>query len=242
IGEVAEAVMQINNRVKTVLCQSSPVSGDLRLRELRWVAGEKRTETTHREWGFVFKVDLGRCSFSPRLSYERMRVARQVKSREVVVNMFAGIGCFSVLIAKHAKAKKVCSIDINPDAISYARENVGLNRVRYIVEPIEGDAEEVIARRLVTLADRVLMPLSKKAYEYLECAVMALKPAGGVIHYYGFTHAKRDENPVGKVEERVSEKMLGLNVEFEVTFGKVVRTVGPKWFQIVLDILVNKKR
>lgn len=89
--DIAEAVMTINKHVKTVLRQVSPVSTDYRLRGLCWVAGEKRTETVHREHGCLFKVDLARCYFSPRLLYERRRIARQVAQGEVVVNMFSGL-------------------------------------------------------------------------------------------------------------------------------------------------------
>ncbi|MEM2673367.1 MAG: class I SAM-dependent methyltransferase family protein, partial [Candidatus Bathyarchaeia archaeon] len=204
---IADAVMQVNKSVRVVLCQVSPVSGELRLRELNWLLGEKRTETIHREHGCLFKVDLAKCYFSPRLSYERMRIAKQVKPGEVIVNMFAGVGCFSIIIAKHSRAEKVYSIDINPDAVQYMQLNTVLNKVENVVEPIEGDSKEVIESRLQDVADRVLMPLPLKAYEYLDCAVMALKPAGGVIHYYDFEHAKKSEEPATKVINRASEKL-----------------------------------
>jgi len=235
---IADAVMQVHKNVRTVLCQVSPISGELRLRELRWLRGEKRTETTHREHGCLFKVDLNKCYFSPRLSYERMRIAKQVKPGEVVVNMFAGVGCFSILIAKFSKAKRVYSIDINPEAVRYMRINVALNKVEDVVEPIEGDSKEVIVSRLRNVADRVLMPLPEKAYEYLEYALMALKPSGGIIHYYDFEHAGRSEDPVKKVVDKVSRKLLNLHVSFDVISSRIVRTVGPRWYQVVLDIFI----
>jgi len=240
--DVAEAVVQTNKHIKTVLCQSSPVQGDLRLRELEWVAGERKTETIHKEWGCVFKVDLARCYFSPRLSYERMRIASQVKPYETVTNMFAGVGCFSIVIAKHAKPAKVYSIDINPVAVHYARENVCLNKVGHIVEVIEGDSKTVIVKQQQNTVDRVLMPLPEKAYEYLEYALAALKPDGGAIHYYDFVHAGKDENPVDKIRRKVAGRLKELGADFDLTFGRIVRTVGPRWFQIVVDIRVYTKR
>lgn len=242
-GEIiADAVMRIHRNVKTVLCQVGPTSGELRLRELKWLRGEKRTETIHREHGCLFKVDLSKCYFSPRLSYERMRVARQVKPGEVVVNMFAGVGCFSVLIAKFSKAEKVFSIDINPEAVRYMRINVSLNRVDGLVEPIEGDSKEVIVSRLRGTADRVLMPLPEKAYEYLDYALMALKPCGGVIHYYDFEHAGKNEDPIKKVIDKVSRKLLNLGAIFNILSSRIVRTVGPRWYQVVLDIFICDSR
>jgi len=240
--EISEAVLRTNTHVKTVLRQTSPVSGECRLRELMWVAGERKTETIHKESGCSFKVDLEKCYFSPRLSYERMRIARQVRPQEVIVNMFAGVGCFSIIVAKHSKVSKVYSIDINPVANQYALENVRSNKVRHIVEPILGDSKDIVMSRLLNIADRVLMPLPERAFEYLEYAIAALKPDEGMVHYYDFTNAKRDEEPVGKVSRKAAGKMLSMNVGLEIPFGKVVRTTGPRWFQVVLDMLVRKKR
>ncbi len=237
---VAEAIMQIHKRVKTVLQQVSPVSGDFRLRKLEWIDGEKRTETVYREHGCSIKVDLGACYFSPRLSYERMRIAQKVKPGEVVVNMFAGVGCYSIIIAKISEAKRVYSIDINPIAFKYMLENVRLNKVERRVVPIQGDAKKVVEERLQNVADRVLMPLPEKAYEYLDCAHLALKPVKGWIHYYDFEHARKDESPIEKTKEKVSGKLKTIFADFKISFGRVVRTTGPNWYQVVLDLQAQK--
>jgi len=239
--EIAKAIMEINRHVKTVLNQVSPVSGSFRLRRLEWIMGEKRTVTIHREYGCLFKVDLEKCYFSPRLSYERFRVAELVRPSETVINMFAGVGCFSILIAKRSKVDKVYSIDLNPWAIKYAIENIRLNGVEHIVEAILGDAKMIIEERFVETADRVLMPLPEKAYEYLDYAIEALKPNGGTIHYYDFIHAGKDEDPICKVKEKISRKLNKFGFDFKFEFGRIVRTVGPRWFQVVLDVRVNKR-
>jgi len=236
---IAEAIMQTHRRVRTVLCQTGPVSGDFRLRKLEWVMGEKKTETIHREHGCAFKVDLEACYFSSRLSYERMRIARLAQPGEVVVNMFAGVGCYSIIIAKHSEAQKIYSIDINPSAVQYMQENIRLSKVEERVVPVRGDAKRVIEEKLRGVTDRVLLPLPERAYEYLDCAVLTLKPFGGWIHYYDFEHAKKGENPIEKIESKVCKKLRDFNVNFEVPFGRIVRGVGPNWFQIVLDIAVK---
>lgn len=239
---IAEAVMQTHNRVKTVLRQTGPVSSEFRLRRLEWVAGEEKTETVHREHGCVFKVDLKKSYFSPRLSHERMRVARQVQPGEVVVNMFAGVGCYSILIAKHALADRIYSIDLNPEAVQYMLENIRLNRVQDRVVAIHGDAKGVVQKRLKNVADRVLMPLPERAYEYLSYAILALKPMGGWVHYYDFEHAKKSEDPLEKVKAKVSEKLHGLHVDFGIPACRIVRTTGPNWYQTVLDVEIQSKK
>jgi tRNA (guanine37-N1)-methyltransferase len=239
---IAEAIMETHMNVKTVLQQASPVSGEFRVRRFEWLMGEKRTQTIHKEFGCMFKVDLERCYFSPRLSFERMRIARLVKPNEIVVNMFAGVGCFSVLMAKYGGAHTVYSIDLNPSAVKFMRENVRLNRVEGKVVSILGDAKDVITKHLLNVADRAVIPLPEKAYEHLDYAVVALKSSGGWIHYYDFEHATKTENPIEKVKEKISKKLQNLGAEFTLSYGRVVRPTGPNWYQVVLDIQIHKKR
>ena len=238
---IAEAIMSIHKNVKTVLAQISPVQGDFRLRRLEFVAGENKTHTVHKESECLFSVDVAKCYFSPRLFYERMRVARQVRAGETVVNMFAGVGCFSIIIAKHSAVKKVYSVDVNPAAFQFMQENVRLNRVCERVIPILGDAKKVVREKLRHVADRVLMPLPEKAFEYLPHALFALKDKGERwIYYYDFEHAKKDENPLEKVRLRVAEKLESLGAACEVSFSRIVRTTGPNWYQVVLDIKIER--
>jgi tRNA (guanine37-N1)-methyltransferase len=153
--------------------------------------------------------------------------------------MFAGVGCYSMVIARHSEAKKIYSIDINPTAVRYMQENVKLNKVEGRVVPIQGDAKKVVEERLRKIADRIIMPLPERAYEYLDCAVQSLKQTGGWIHYYDFEHAKKNENPVEKIESKVSEKLKMLSVDFVVPFERIVRMTGPNWYQVVLDIKIK---
>jgi tRNA (guanine37-N1)-methyltransferase len=236
---IAEVLMGVHKNVKTVLAQTGPVLGDFRIRKLEHLAGENKTVTLHRESGCLFRVDVGKCYFSPRLFYERMRIAKQVGDGEVVVNMFAGVGCFSIVMAKHSNVGKVYSIDVNPSAFQYMQENVRLNRVYGKVIPLLGDAKEIIEERLCHVADRVLMPLPEKALEYLPYALLALKKTG-LIHYYDFEHARKGENPIDKVKWKVAEKLEDLSVAFDFPFGRIVRSTGPNWYQIVLDIAVKQ--
>jgi tRNA (guanine37-N1)-methyltransferase len=234
----AKAIMSRHRNVKTVLLQTSPVSGDHRLRRLAHVAGENKTSTVHREFGCSFSVDVTECYFSPRLSHERIRIAKMVEPNETVVNMFAGVGCFSIVIAKHANNAKVFSIDVNPAAIRFMQENVRLNRVYGKVTPLLGDSKEIISKQLQRVADRVLMPLPEKALVYLPYAVAALKASGGWIHYYGLEHAKKAESPAEKAKLKVAGALDALGLDFELPFVRVVRSTGPNWFQLAADIHV----
>ncbi len=237
--KVANQIMALHRNVKTVFAQTSPIRGDFRVRELRLLAGEDKTSTKCKESGCVFAVDLEKCYFSPRLLYERSRIASLVEGGETVVNMFSGVGCFSIIIAKAVSQTKVFSIDVNPTAVQYMEENVRINRVYGKVIPLLGDSKDIINAQLQGTADRVLMPLPEKALEYLPYAVSALKKHGGWIHYYDFQHAMGNEKPVEKTKLKVAQKLDSLGVGYIFAFSRVVRSTGPNWYQTALDIQVT---
>jgi tRNA (guanine37-N1)-methyltransferase len=236
--EIANQIMAIHRNVKSVFVQTSPVLSDFRVRKLRLVSGEDKTSTRYRESGCAFAVDVAKCYFSPRLSYERSRIASLVEPGETVVNMFAGVGCFSIIIAKTANQTKVFSIDVNPIAVRYLEENVRVNKLYSRVVPILGDAKDVVRSQLQGLADRVLMPLPEKALEYLPYALLALKKHCGWVHYYGFQHAAGCENPVEKTKLEVAEKLHTMGAGYAFSFSRIVRSTGPNWYQTALDIQV----
>jgi tRNA (guanine37-N1)-methyltransferase len=237
--EVAKAILSVYKKVKTVFVQESTIVGDFRVRKLRCLAGENNAATVHKESGCLFKVNVEECYFSPRLLHERSRISEQIKSGETIVNMFAGVGCFSILIAKKAADAKIYSIDINPAAVKYMMENINLNRVYGKVIPLLGDSKNIIGAQLQRQADRVLMPLPEKALEYLPYALSALKLKGGWVHYYDFEHATRSESPPEKTKHKVAERLDSLGISYDFAFSRIVRSTGPNWYQTVLDIQVK---
>lgn len=237
---VAETVFEVNRRVRTILYQAAPVKSMFRVKKLIFLAGEPKTESVHREYGCVYRLDLAKVFFTPRLSYERIRVARMVEDGEYVLNMFAGVGCFSICIAKHSGARAVYSIDLNPVAYRFMVENVKLNRVENVVIPILGEAGELVESRFRGVADRVLEPLPDLAYAYLGAALNALKPEGGWIHYYNFIHIK-SRSPTDEVV-RVRRRIEKSKWKLEYAAWRKVRSTGPNWVQLALDLKVSRKR
>jgi tRNA (guanine37-N1)-methyltransferase len=236
---IANQIMACQKNIKTVLTPATSITGDFRVRELKHLAGEIKTVTCHKESGCSFKVDVEKCYFSPRLSFEHSRIAKLVESGETVINMFAGVGCFSILIAKTTSQTRVYSIDVNPTAIQCIEENVRINEVEESVFPILGDARDIINSKLQGVADRVLMPLPEIALQYIPCALSALKQTGGWIHYYDFQHAPGKENPAEKTKLKVAEKLDCLGVNYVFANSRVMRPTGPNWYQTVVDIKVE---
>jgi len=237
---VANQIISIHKNIKTVFTQTTAIKKGYRTRGLKLLAGENKTTTTYKESGCTFQVDVRKCYFSPRLSYERARIAKLVNSGETIVNMFAGVGCFSIIIAKAVPQTKVYSVDINPAAFQFMVENVRYNRVFGSVHPLLGDAKHVVETQLRGVADRILMPLPELALQYLPSALLALKPCGGWIHFHDFQHSTPDEDPVEKTKQKVAEKLEELDVGYTNANARVVRSTGPNWWHIVLDIHMTK--
>lgn len=230
---VGEAILNVHKRTHTVLGKSGAVEGLYRVREFEVIAGVGKTETLHKEHGCSYHVDLAKVYFSPRLSHEHSRIALQVRNGETVVDMFAGVGPFSVLIAKEHENVQVFAVDINPDAINYLKKNITVNYVEDRVVPILGDAREIIKERLMGVADRVIMNLPERAIEYVDVACEAIKPEGGIMHYYEFTS---EPNPLEAAEIRLIEavKQTNRNVQ-RIPLTRIVRATAPLTWQVAVD-------
>ncbi len=231
-SKIADALLQTQPNIKTVLKPLTPVIGEFRTREFEVIAGEPRTETVHREYGCLYKVDLARAYFTPRLSTERSRILSWINDGDTVVDMFAGVGPYSILLAKSKKPSKVIAIDKNPDAVHYLKENITLNSVKNI-EAIEGDAREE-AKKFAGTADHVIMNLPHNAYEFLDSAVLLTKP-GGIIHYYGITP---EDDLFESAVKLITEAAERAGRQVEVLEKRIVRSYAPYQYNICIEVRI----
>lgn len=227
---IGEAILRWSPKVRTVAVDEG-VHGELRIRKVRVIAGEPRTRTEHVEFGLRYLVDVERAYFSPRLGAERLRVAQQVAAGEVVVDMFAGVGPYAILIARTRSPRAVHAIDANPAAVELLRENVRRNRADAVVVH-EGPGQEILPR--VGPVDRVVMDLPQSAGEFLPAAVPHVRRRG-VVHFY--TIAER-----GLVEE-AKEETLELVRRGGRTAGvlttRIVRGYSPGRIHLALDLRIQ---
>jgi len=234
---VGDAVLQVNPEIRLVLRKAGETKGRFRTRVFQIIAGSGNTETTHREFACTFRLDVEKVYFNPRLSHERKRVANAVREGEHVVDMFAGVGPYSVLIARSHPTVTVYSIDINPDAYRYLAENAFLNQVADRVIPILGDAKELARGRLRGVADRVVMNFPSGARDFLADAALMLKRDGGWIHYYTF--ASRDDSlecVKTSFQDGIEAASRRINSFSHV---KVLKEVSPSKVQVVLDAQIG---
>lgn len=234
---IGNGILKVNPHIRLVLGKSSDIAGTFRTRKFEVIAGVGGTETIHREFSCRFHLDVATVYFNPRLSHERMRIAQQVKKGEWVVDMFAGVGPYSILIANQQPQSKVYSVDLNPAAIKYLKENTLTNGVADRVIPMLGDARRLAGKELRGIANRIIMNLPSEARNYLDAAMQILKDEGGMMHYYTFagrgvsTDIIRDsfrsavENQKRKVES--------------FRFCRVIKEIAPTRVQVAIDALVR---
>lgn len=234
---IGEALLKAHKQTRTVLAKSGAVKGVYRLRDFAVIAGVEKTVTIYQEYGCTYHLDVARAYFSPRLSNEHNRVASEVEDGEIVVDLFAGVGPFAIPIAKKHKNVQVYAIDLNPDAVSLLKKNIVVNRTEKQVVPILGDARQVVREQLLGKADRVIMNLPEIALEFVDVACEALKPEGGIIHYYGFL---KDSNPLEAAKVRLIQAVNQNKRQIKkILLAKTVREVAPYTWQVVVDAIIQ---
>jgi len=235
--EIGRLLLEHNHKARLVLRVKGETTADARTRVLERIAGGGPTLTRHGEHGAIYVVDVAKVFFSPRLSHERWRVAQQVQPGERIANMFAGAGCFSILIARHRTAT-VYSVDSNLDAVRCMRLGVASNRLAGRVLPILGDSERVSGS--MSGMDRVILPLPAKADRFLGIASHMLGRRGVIHHYRECAGSRSDCVPrsLKELEDHLSR--VEEEGHFDVVGSRVVRSVGPRRWHVAHDILFRR--
>jgi tRNA wybutosine-synthesizing protein 2 len=226
-ADVGKVTMQYDERICSVAVRTGPTSGYMRTPEYTIVAGTGDTVTTHVERGVRYRLDPLRVTFSGGNRSERIGMARRVRPGETVVDMFACVGQFSLPIAK-VDGVHVIAIEVNPIAYEFLVENILLNGVQGIVQPVFGDCR---TEHPVNAADRVVMGYLHNTIEYLPHALEALSDGGGHIHMHQAV-------PMMRAEE-VKQEALDLCVQsgFSAVIGtRKVKTYSEGVSHLVFDI------
>jgi len=230
--QIGEAIIETHKNLKTVL-EDKGVHGEFRTRKIGHISGEKKTVTIYREHGAELEVDVENVYFSPRLATERWRIVEKTKKNERVLDMFAGVGPYTVLIGRNVDVEKIYSIDLNPTAIDYLRKNIERNKIEDLVTVYEGDAEE-IAPNLD--CDRVIMNLPHSSKSFVRPALSALEDSG-VLHYYEIIEEDAKEGSLKSLLKQIEEE----GYEAEILERRVVRTYSSSKSHMAYDIQIENK-
>ncbi|MDD3247242.1 MAG: class I SAM-dependent methyltransferase family protein [Methanosarcina sp.] len=223
---IARALLSMYPKCRSVV-RDFGIEGQFR-QPIRELLLGTSTETVHKEHGCFFKQDVTKVMYSKGNLDERKRMSK-LGQGEFVVDMFAGIGYFSIPMAVHAQPKKIISIEINPESFAYLKENVRLNHVEDIITPVLGDCSQAAPEGE---ADRVIMGYVGTTHHYLEQAIKALKKSGGVLHY----HETVPENLArARPEERITKAAGRLGKKVEILATRRIKKYSPGVLHVVVD-------
>ncbi len=229
---IAGAVMETNSSVETVIRKIGAVKGRYRRRRYGHVAGRRNYIATYRENGALMRFDVRKSFFSPRLSYERSRIAALAKEGEQVIVMFAGVGPFALVLAKAHPHSKIVAIELNRYAYNEMLSNIRLNKARNVI-PVLGDVNRQAAMYR-HFADRIIMPLPKDSHSFLGAALTAARK-GCIVHYYAFEEAE------GAYEKQISVLRSFFDSKkrkIRILNMRIVRPYSAHEVEIVLDFRI----
>jgi len=216
----------------TTLNEKGGISGVYRKPVVEVIFGSPHTETIHTENGIRFKVDPQQIMFSSGNMAERRRMAAISQENETVVDLFAGIGYFTLPIAVYSRPRKIVACEINPVAFDYLCSNVVLNHVSSIVEPRLGDNRETAPK---DCADRVILGYLHGSQDFLPVAFACLKNYSGFLHYHVLVPVELiPKQPLSHIEQ------VAKRFDRCVELLKVneIKSYAPRVNHMVLDVRI----
>lgn len=227
----AETIAEIL-KAKSILIDYG-VEGEFREPKIKIVYGVSR-EVEYYENGIVFRFDPTRIMLCAGNIGERIRVSETSMKDEIVVDMFAGIGYFSIPIAKYGSPKRVYACEKNLTAFKYLCENIVLNEVENTVIPIYGDNREIAPEGI---ADRIVMGYIRTE-NFLGKAFKILKRRGGTIHYHNVYHKSIYRNRAIQDLLFYAESNGFRLVKYSI---RKIKSYSPNLVHFVVDALFESK-
>jgi tRNA wybutosine-synthesizing protein 2 len=230
---IGKTIMGILPYIHTV-CLIKDIRGNIRKPEVEVIAGCNRTQTLNKEHGCKFLLDVSDIMWSQGNKNEKMRLTKMIKPEENIVDMFAGIGYFSIILAKYCKPKKIYAIDINPKAIEYLRKNIWLNEVEDKIEILQGDCRK-FSKLLENTADRIVMGYLFETEKFLPYALKIAKN-NCVIHL----HRTVKIEEIGKLKKKIIGIEKKNKCKIKILNVNKVKSYAPKIWHVVFDLEINR--
>ena len=210
---------------RSVLADVSGVSGEFREPDMTLLYGPSG-ESVKLENGIRYCFDVTKVMFASGNLAERKRMKCLDCTGETVVDMFCGIGYFTLPLAKYSGARRVFACEKNPQSYRFLLKNLALNEINNVI-PLLGDNRDIPGK---AFADRILMGYVQTTSVFVPKALEMAKP-GCMIHYH-------DTFPVGKEEEMIREIFDRYCSEYTIERIIEVKSFAPGVSHYVADIRV----
>ncbi len=236
---IGEVCLELFPKMRSVYVNLGKIIGTFREPEkIELVAGENNPIVEHKEHDVIYKFDITKIMFSKGNLNERRFLASLVKKGEIIVDMFAGVGYFSLPIAKHSTVERIYSIELNPLSYKFLIENIKRNHFEDKIIPINGDCKQEVLRLSKTgiKADRIIMGVFPAPKEHIKEALTLTKDRGSIFHYEGVVEKEKYLT----LFEDFKEIAANENYRCKLNSYRYVKSYGPNLIHTVLDIFVSK--
>ncbi|NVM34533.1 MAG: class I SAM-dependent methyltransferase family protein [Candidatus Lokiarchaeota archaeon] len=237
--EIGGACLELFPKIKSIYLNRGRIIGSFREPEkIELIVGENNPIVEHKEHDVIYRFDITKIMFSKGNLYERKYLTTLVKSGEVIVDMFAGMGYFSLPIAKHSTVERIYSIELNPESYKCLEENIKLNHLEQKIVPIKGDCKVEVVKlsKSGIRADRIIMGVFPAPKDYIKEALSLVKDEGTMFHYEGVI--EKDDFII--LFNEFNEISIKVGYKCELKSHRTVKSYGPNLFHVVLDIFVFK--
>jgi tRNA wybutosine-synthesizing protein 2 len=239
--EIGKQVLELFPTVQTICNKEGGITGEFREPQIEVIAGDTNTITTHIESGCMYRFDVQKIMFAKGNVTERTRIPKQVKKNEIIVDMFAGIGYFTIPLAKlpQNKPKKIYAIELNPLSFKFLQENITLNKLKN-VEAINGDNRTIIAALVKQgiKADRIIMGYLPPPKAFLPAAFSIAKKHT-MIHYEDIIAVDKKEEEIQKIMNEIQAVAEEYNFKIKLILAKPIKSYRPRVDHYVFDVEVE---
>ncbi len=237
---IGKTCLKLFPNIRSIYINLGKVVGTFRdPKGIEFIAGEDNPIVEHKEHRIIYRFDITKIMFSKGNIYERKYLATLIKGGEIIVDMFAGIGYFSLPIAKHASPEKIYSIEINPVSYKFLVENIKINHLEEKIIPILGNSKKEVLNlsKSGIRADRIIMGVFPAPKDFIREALSLAKDKGSIFHYEGVV-SKEDFLSLFEEFHNEAKKM---DFKSELKAKRYVKSYGPNLYHVVLDILAYKE-
>lgn len=245
----AKQILSLHKNVTTILEKSDKFKGRLRTLKTKFILGTNTKESNYNENNCNFRFNVETCYFSPRLSNERIEIAKMIKKNENVLVMFGGAGPFAVVIAKNSSCNKVTSVELGRECSKYALVNVKRNKLDNKVNVIQGDVRRICPKlnenakksgifgasktKSFEGYDRIVMARPNLTDSFLDVAFPVISKKG-IIHYYGFY----EESKIDELKNLILDEAKKAKKKIRVLKIKRAGDIGLRKYRYRVDFQV----